>query len=509
MGLVVLRPHVHHYHEMFSPRKAATSITEYKFPVGPRAAAVKCDGKTYLQAGSRCPVIHYGENQAVVENKTALTPHHIRYYSTPQGVVDLNKEGILLAIDRRIALFFQMAILCYRMSMFTFSAKGADAQIGSSGTLKLSGPDGKHVEHKREAAHSSTIPTLRARLGNGQEFVYLKGGSSYAQHNATIGAHVDVNGADEIIDGKGGDGRLRDEAVRILNLTAKGLDPKEATLEFLRSFDAQLDRDIPALKRKEKPFIPDGRRLVLEVYQRAVRDIQEEAESPIFFDRLLGVKINEDDPDEDALRDIVYKKRYDLIRLQEVVESRIGKRLADFQNGMASKDRSLLEFIVLKDFAGTPQQRIVSKLFAKTAAVLEPLNAVDRGHKTFITRVNNLRTKHKVALADLRRNLQIDFRELSAAEFAFRAGVFRDLRTKVREWRQVDFCNHYEETTGHKVSQAWVSRMEQLARVNTKLVYKTPITQRRRYVTIEEAQRCADTFGVDLGIFMSTFWWQW
>jgi len=68
----------------------------------------------------------------------------------------------------------------------------------------------------------------------------------------------------------------------------------------------------------------------------------------------------------------------------------------------------------------------------------------------------------------------------------------------------VSTLDRYCSPTGYKVSQSWVSRMEQLSRVNVKGPndYNTPINQRRRYATVEDARRCSDTFGVDAGIFL-------
>lgn len=494
------------YPVIFDLPKISEKIQSSSFPVVRRSPSKKCDGNPWLQKGSRSPVIEHGEMEEIWENQSSLTASQISFYSTPQGIVDLNREGIEVAIDRRIALFFQQAILCYNMP-FVFSARGADDQIGSATNIELSvNGQQKSIVHKREAAHSSTIPTLIARPKNGtheQAFVYLKGGSSYAQHNATIGMHECINGADELIDGKGQDGRLRETAVKILNLVAGGLNPIKATKSFLQEFESQVTKTSQSLQPTDK------RKAVLEIYKEKSHEIAEEVSSDkSLFDRLIGIVIDSQDPKEKVIREVIYQKRYDIIRLQELVESRIGKRIFDTQEQMRSGDRSFLELLLLKEFAEKKERKVLEKLLAKTAAIFEKeyesqlFSKQKSAFKSFQTRMQNLQENYASHIDKLKRELRNDFRELSSAEFAYRAQVFKDLRTRVRNWTQSQFCEHYYQTTSEKVSQTWVSRMEQLSRMNTKISYKTPLNQRCRYVTLEDAKRCALTFDVDSGLFL-------
>jgi len=514
MAVSTLDSYCSPYGELFSPPKNAESIKAFTFSLIKRQSAEKChDCSPWLQKGSRCPVIHAGELAEVAENPKTLTQAQLDLYSTPEGIVSLNKEGIKIAIERRVALFFQQAILCYGMSSFTFSTRGADEQIGTSPAIKLATADGSSTIHKREAAHSSTVPALIAHAKDGSTpngFIYLKGGSSHDQHNATIGMHECVNGADELIDGNGQDGKLRDTAVGIFNRVAQGLDPAKATEEFIRAFSQRIDAVANQLAAEDK------RKLVLGAYRKKINKIQLAATQKVFYDRLIGVNVKSDDPREAKLREIIYKKRYDIIRLQEIVESRIGKRIDDVKSAMQPRDKAFIEYIVLKEFSETKERQILEKLIGKTAAVFEQEygqkddgaiwidGRQQRSLKAFKTRVSNLQEKYKQTITTLKRDLRADFRELSCAEFSYRAGVFKDLRTKLNSWTQRKFCEHYLVTTGYKVSQSWVSRMEQLSRVNVKGPndYHTPINQRRRYVTVEDARRCSDTFGVDAGIFL-------
>lgn len=488
------------YPEVFSHHRKAQSIQLNSFPVTKRGAAEKChDVSEWLQKGSRCSLVHNGEDPIIVQNQRKLSKEQVAYYSTLQGTIDLNKKGINLAVEKRIALFLQQAILCYGMSQFTFSVSGADSQIGQAPSMRLSAPKQAYTIHKREAAHSSTIPTLIAHAKDGSTpngFVYLKGGLSYYQHNATIGMHEWVNGADELIDGKKKDGKLRDTTVKTLNLVAQGLDPVEATKKFCSDFKDQVCRIAKSLDPD------DGRKVVLDLYARKIEKIQQAAADPSLFDKLIGVIIDPSNPHEKILRKVVYQKRYDVIQLQEVIESRIGKRIAEVQKKMPSHEKSFLEYMILTEFSNTSEKKVLEKLFCKSTAYFEDeYQSNSKFLKAFKTRIHNLKVKHRSILNPLMRDLRADFRELSCAEFTYRAGVFKDLRTKVHHWTQEDFCSHYLKTTQNSVSQSWVSRMEQLSRIHTKATYHTPITQRRRYVTIEDGKRCAETFGVDPGIF--------
>lgn len=504
------------YGDIFSPIKQATSIKTHSLPASKNRIVEKCENiGVHLQKGSRCPVIYHGEQKEIIENKNNLTARQISYYDTPKGIVKLNEEGIELAVERRIALFLQHAILCYGMSSFTFAAGGADGQIGSSSPITLSSSTTRII-HKREAAHSSTLPCLMAYAKDGstpQGFPYLKG----PQHDTTIGMHECVNGADELIDGKEQDNKLRATAVKILNRVAQGLDPVKATEEFIQSFKKEVKVARVGLQTKEIQGQIEKRRLVLELYQQKIKEIQLASQEKGFYDLLIGVQINPDDPNEDKLRQVIYKKRYDIIRLQEVIESRIGKRILDVQAKMGSRDKSLLEHILLKEFAHTRERQIVEKLLSKTAVIFEPeYGQKEDGTrwitakkeitslKSFQTRITNLQKKYRKDLEILKRDLRADFRELTQAEYAYRSGVFKDLRTKVHQWRQVDFCEQYLDTTGNKISQAWVSRMEQLSRVHVRdpNSYASPVNQRRRYVTLEDARNCAETFGVDPGLLL-------
>jgi hypothetical protein len=493
------------YAQTFSTASAAKSMVDNQFPVEKRAGATKCDGNAWLQQGSRSPYVVFGEDTKVIEKKDALTPQELQDLKTPEGIVELNEAGIELAVERRIALFFHQSILCHNMSQFEFIARGADDQIGSSPAVKFSDTDKKTITHKREAAHSSTLPTLIAKKkGTTHEFVYLKGGSSHAQHNATIGMHESVNGADELIDGKRD--KLRSEAVEIINLVANGLNPEAATREFVERFYKEVR------ETQESLNADDPRRAVLARYKREIELTRAVINDKGFFDHLMGVQIVNDQREKD-LRRVVYQKRYDIIRLQEVVESRMGKRFENFIATMAKTDKAFFEHVLIKEFSGTPFRQQVEKLLNKSTVVfekdykIEGLNDADlkkkeKAHKTFRTRVENIRLKHADALKKLKAAMLPDIRELRAAELTYRSGLFADLRKDVNKWTQGKFCTEYRKQVGWSISKSWVSRLENLSHGDSKAQYKTPINQRRKLITLADAKNYAKAFGVDAGLFL-------
>lgn len=490
---------------VFSPTASADSIQANAFPIVGRGTALKCENAaSWLQKGYRCPVIDRGEDPAVLESKT-LTKKDLDNLKTPEGIVELNREGIAIAVERRVALFFQQSILCYRMSAFTFSAKGADDQIGTSPLITLKATDGSKIDLKREAAHSSTTPSLIAHAKDGSTpngFVYLKGGTSHDQHNATIGMSQFVNGADELIDGKGSEGTLRAKVVELFNLAANGLSPQKATDQFIEAFYQRVAVVKNGLKEG------DERKAVLEAYGKEIQEIQLASREKEFYDQMLGVIVDASTPNEKELREVLYKKRFEVIRLQEVVESRIGKKIADVKATLPKSEQTYLEDALLKEFSEHTDRIVLEKMLGKTAAVFDQTYDTSKmkanqkkAHKSFNTRITKIHCKHIEKIQKLMRDLRAEFRDLRCAEFSFRAGLFKDLRTRFKKWTQGEFIAAYAKT-GFTISQSGVSRLEQLSRTSSKSAYKTPITQRRKYIPVEAAEKISAAFGIDTGCFL-------
>jgi len=528
------------YGECFSSASATEAMKAFRFaPQAERKTTVCNRESPWLQHGSRSPTRDACE--PVVPRRLLVA--QIAHYKTPEGVLELNGDGIEMAMERRIQLFFQQAIMCRGMSAFTFREAKTDSQIGTAKQFMMD-KRGNKTKWKREGAHSSTLPTLiaHAKDGSVRDLVYLKGSSYYAQQNSVIGADEKVNGADEIVDKK-----FRKTATKIINLVAsKNLDPIAATRKFLRKLDAQVEETREALEDE------DGRKAVLGCYHQKIQAVMQSAQEDSFFDQLLSLQL-EDKPD--AIRQAAFQKRYDMMRFGEMIESRIGKRLADFAMGDHEKCR--LEDILLKRFGETEERQTLAKLFAKTPVYVERAELTKlrcRTKKANLTtkyeeelkvlkdlkkQRNNLKnelryqkkidklttkyekdkkdlkkeeqhetsiakltTKHKTALDVLCRGLRADFRELRAAEFTYRSGAFKDIRTAYK-WTQKGFAAKYEEETGEAISQSWVSRVEHLARpIIRNRIYATPLRDRRRLITYHEAINAAQTFDIDSAVLL-------
>lgn len=490
----------------FDKKKQAQSIQTHGHEITPVRNKEKCEATSpYLQKGSRAPVIDYGEDKEVLKNKSKLTPEQLALYKTPKGLLKLNKPGIEVALDRRVALFFQQCILCYRMDAFTFVAGKAVDQIGVSKAIVLQSNDNHRVLLKREAAHSSTLPTLIAIPKDGslpEGFVFLKGGSSHYQHNSTIGMSVAVNGADEVIDGKKPTEGLRADSIKIINKVAQGiLDPVKATKKFIQIFKQNLTDLI-----EEREDGEDQRDVyeVLKYYKKVVTKIETALTDKEFFNKLIGVVINSEDPKAEKLQAVVYKKRYDIICLQEEIESRIAKKI-DTAKATMGRNKNRLEECLLKQFNEAANTRtIFEKLFAKTAHVFDDdyTEKDSPSFKGFATSVDKLLLEHDKKIKNLCRSIRKDFRELSCAEFSYRSSLFKELRKNVYDWTQKEFTEKYQEVNHSAISTSWVSRMEQLSRLPYKEVYITPTEQRRSYITLDVAQKCARTFEIDPGLFL-------
>lgn len=493
-----------HYKEQFSRVTRAQSIKDNAIPSPPVRKATKGTDSAWMQSMSKSPRITHGEDPAIIRRKKKLTAAEEAALETPAGIVRLNRKGIALAVDNRIALFLQTAILCYKLP-FYFKNVGADEQYGTAPSITYSS-----VEHKRQAAHSSTSPHVIAYPKDKtpeEGFNFLKGGFFEAWQNLTIGMHALINNTDSALDGRDDDGKLRDRAMEIVNRVADGLSPIKATKVFMKVMIEESDRLIEEWRGSDD-FAERTKRLVARRYKKLTGDSLVESEKPEFFDRLMGY--NAINPTDDKVRELVFKTRYHLFQFQETVEGKIAKLIHDTKAKMAVRDRNMIEHILLMHFSEKTERTVIEKLFAKSCIpfdddyVAVPDKENPAAYKAFRTRVTNLRKKYKVLISRLERDLRVEFRGLICAEATMRSKVFKRMREDVKNWTGDKFCEELLNKTGRSVSNSWVNRVEQLGRIprRDKETYDSPLTQRRRYLSIQDAKDCAAAFGVE-GIFVA------
>ena len=435
-----------------------------------------------------------------------VSQKEIKRYSNRKKLIRDKREAIEEHLDRRIQLFFQQVILCYN-TPFVYEAEGAEDQIGIGSTVKL----GKTLTHKTQAAHSSTFPCLYAcpkdehgKIDRKRRFVFLKYSHSYNQHNSTVELPVEVNQSDTELDGKIGQSKLRSTALKIINDAALGkVKPRKATKRFLQVFEKRLKKMIRELRED------DLRRDVLKIYLRHLQEVRREIEEgPEIFDQIMGVTL----PSSEAvLRDVVYKKRYELIQQAEFIESQIAKRIFQAQKKMLGRRvRSLknvdyrLRYVLLST-AGNDQERVFfEKLFCTSLEQLRTnLQNKEEKLRRMQRTMNGFATKHVVEIKKLKRDLKTFRRELQKLEFEFRSKLFRGLRVSFKDWYQREFVVHFKEIFPREpMSQSMVSRLEQPSRLPSAILYATPESQRRKEINIGKAQKIADTFGIDVGLFL-------
>lgn len=421
------------------------------------------------------------------------------------AVIEGEREPTMEHVARRVQLFFQQAILCYK-TPFVFEADGAEDQIGKGTSVKFC----HHITHKTQAAHSSTLPCLIAipkddagALVPERKFVFLKYSHAYALHNSTYELPIEVNQTDTYLDGKTTEAKLRTAALALLNRVAAGeLNPQQATSEFLEKFQERLNESIDHLA------VDDPRRLVAQIYLEQVETIIEDAEAgDDYFDAILGVQLP---GATDVLRRVVFERRYRVIQEAEFIESQIARAIFNLQRTLTRRaPRHLkkvdyrLRYALLNGAGNERERRFYEKLFCCSSQQLLAGVADDATKRAkLIKTFESFEVKHADGIAKLRRDIRTLRRRMQRLEFQFRADLFRGLRVEYRHLTQRAFADAFKQHhPDEPMSQAMVSRLEQPARLPTPRVYLSPVNQRRKEMTFEKARLIAQEFGVEAGLF--------
>lgn len=440
---------------------------------------------------------------ALKSSPRSLTPRTVAQLKSPTAQLQIKRDLVEEHVDRRIQLFFQQAILCHN-TPFVYEANGAEDQIGSGQSLKHK----SKAILKTQAAHSSTFPCLYACLKDedgdadpSTKFVFLKHSAAYRSHNATVELPDYVNKTDTRLDGKTSENKLRARSLKLLNRCATGaLDPVKATRLFLKIFIEESGSLADALADT------DPRKQVAEIYRDHASAVREEISgSDEIFDRIMGVSLCGGE-EEQLLREIVYRRRFTLIQQAEFIHSQIAKKIFEAQAKIFSTPikniKSIdfrLRFALLKQFSGQ-SRRTLEKLFCVS---LEQLSASAVSRQKLRSAHQALSESQKKKITVLSRDLRALFSDLQRREFLFRAELFKDFRTRLKDWTQTQFAARYKRAHPHSpMSQAMVSRLEQPTRVAAKAVYATPLSQRCKDMTVQKARNISSVFGIDPGLFL-------
>lgn len=433
-------------------------------------------------------------------NPRSISTQDVQYYAQRKEVIKDKKSQILNHVDMRIALFFEQAILCHK-TPFMFSAEGAEDQIGVGTKLMKN----KKVVHQTQAAHPSTLPCLHASFKDNPQhsFIFLKHSLSYQRHNSTNELPIEVNQTDTLIDGKQTDAKLRSAALKILNDDAEGkIDPTKATKRFLKALQGGLERQLSALNKE------DVRREVVEIYLERVKKVREDAkDSSEIFDLFMGMSL----ADDQVLRNVVYKRRFSVLKEAAFVESKIAKKIFDAEKKMMGTTvRSLknvatpLRYVLIEGGASQKERLFFEKFFCTS---LDQLNSHFENKEAKLRKARNeiekLKTQQVQSIKTLRKEIATLREELEYLEVEFRAQLFKGLREEFKDWTQLKFAQTFHELYPHdKMSQPMVSRIEFFARAPKKKFYETPECQRKKEMSLSYAQRIATTFGIDVGLFL-------
>jgi len=450
--------------------------------------------------------------QALKLSKKKVPKKIIKYYSNVGKVIDDSTELIQAHVDKRIQLFFQQTILCFN-TPFKFSFAGAEDQIGGGVTLTKD----KKIYYKTQAAHSSVFPCLYATPYNGdgslaenKKFVFLKHGYAYNQQNSTFELPLAVNQSDTLIDGKENNKKLRDKSIKIIDQVALGnLNPKKATKQFLAVFEEQVRDSISKLSKT------DLKKRVLKIYLEQIREVRKELKGcPEFFDRLMTVDIKDSDK---ILRKVVYKNRYKSLQDSEHILSLVAKKICKTQNKILDKNLKNLSKIdyrlriSLLQNAKHEERAFLESFFCTSIDQLLHHEKDKKGkkvkeavHKRKKNAVKKFEEEHHRKIKKLLKDLTIYHRDLQKIEFEYRSRLFKGLRVEYKDWTQVEFVEHFKEKfSSESMSQSMVSRFEGISRLSKKMMYGTPENQRKKRIDVAKAEKIAETFGIDLGLFIT------
>lgn len=514
-----------------------TVVPQYFQPNQTRRRIIKVDyeDQTWEQRGFEIPCIADPIRAKIVKRDRKLTEEEAGSLSSAESTVQRYADAIDAHVTRRVGLFFEQAVMCYGTEDLHFEVVAAEDQYGSCTTLKASDTSGAEHSYGYQAAHPSSAPCLYAcnkeewnryqkAIASGLDAkkpnarVYLKGSSSYGRHNCTDELPTIVNETDTMVDGqRHWNDNLRVKVVEnLLNQVAQGLNPIQATLQFIKGLSERVETASESCDPKKGP--------VLKAYALTVKEISlEVADSNRVFDFLLGVKLDEKMKEAGVIRDQIYRKRYEITRLGQQVESKIAHLINNALPRLRG-DENRLKFAMLKRVEGSDQQRkILESLFGKTAAVLEQAyvgthikylvdkqgvqakTAAQTGRLigAFQRGINDFVEQNAELIERLSRDIRAEVRELKKEEVKFRSVILVEMIKAFGLTGKAFVVKYNKDHPLYPISEPMLSKMGQHARRPTKNHYKTPISQRCRNVTGKEAARFANTLGVNIGLFES------
>lgn len=438
-------------------------------------------------------------------------------------------------VNMRVSLFFQQAVICFN-TPFHYEIAETEGQIFTAKNLKVraKGESGV-VEIKYQAAHSSTIPSLKAcpisdynkalkKNRQPKYFSFLEDAYLDSLNNSTVGLPIFVNQVDTLIDGKSEEHALRDDAILLLNRVALGtLSPCQATRQFLDDFQRQLV-ERPCKSQQ----LTDAKKKTISIYKQKVKEMIALAKAPtdrrqkIFFDDLLLVNLSdEEDRDVPILRKILYKRKFEIIREAQFAEAKIQHIIDEhFPRAVKSADKHSVRLCLLLCAKNDPLLRArLQKLFAFSICGIEKdaklLNALENRYDATPNRYQNTLREIRAVVQEfqymeqgfqamLLRQLRVDLRALTQEELSEAIAEVVKKKVKKEEGKLHPNQEKIQNLREMPVSPTTISRLEN-SRLHIEKEYKTPIAQRRKTLTLYQAKILSKALNVNPGHFFGSF----
>lgn len=386
-------------------------------------------------------------------------------YAEKRRMIEEKEPQIIDHVERRIALFFQLLVLCYR-TPFTYKEGVTVDQYGKGHSLRPLIPVGT------QGAHSATIPNLYAiytnEAGQKKKFVFLKGSQIYVQNNSTMELPAEVNKLDSLLDFQLTP-KFRKICIDIINKVARGeLTPEQGTRVFLANLKTALERILDVYQNNEK------KKLVLDVCQIYLRKTNEVLNfEDALADQLMGVRFDGAD-DEEKLRKITYESKYRLIQQAHFIESQIVKRIIAaqheiFGNTITEKATQSVDwrirYILLQD--NNPWRRkCLQKLFCVS---IDQLTSIQEETADLRAReiekveldIEQIKRNKKIVIENLQRDIHIYLQEILREELIYRSQLFQAFRKEYKNWGPARFVNEFKALfPNDAMSKSMVWRLE-------------------------------------------------
>jgi DNA-binding XRE family transcriptional regulator len=201
-------------------------------------------------------------------------------WMTPQGRSAKYEPVIKEHLLRRIEHFFLQLVTCFETG-FHFEVGETQTQGFSAVKLEYNLNGMTALICKRNAAHSSTFPNLKAYPSKDWEkhkttkreppksIDFLKSSDMYKRMNSTIAMPIGINQVDILIDGNRHDSDFSIKALGLLNKVSK----KEITItEGLTHYITALKKKINTTVKKEKDI---EKSLCLKIFKDEIAHLQE------------------------------------------------------------------------------------------------------------------------------------------------------------------------------------------------------------------------------------------